>query len=232
MKSHEDSSQKKCRWNRTCLVSLQLNAAGVNDGASRRHSTQSQRLSKIPSCWQERKDGNSGQCFQTKSHVGCRELNNAVERHSYYKQDIFNMAAQVRAKKQTDCQMFPFNIFKESHAPSQPLTVVYVKAGGRRAIFLRKITVPEHLTASEHGLVLTSSRTCCTNKPHPPTNTHLLSTPGRSWNTALPMGTADQRHFKQMQAANSSQEASPVSHALARCTWVSVNKATARPGYF
>lgn len=39
--------------------------------------------------------------LRTKSHVGCLQLNNAVERHGRYKQDIFNMAAQGRAKKQT-----------------------------------------------------------------------------------------------------------------------------------
>lgn len=43
---------------------------------------------------------------QNEKPCGLLELNNAVERHGCYKQDIFNMAAQGRAKKQTGCQMF------------------------------------------------------------------------------------------------------------------------------
>lgn len=98
------------------------------------------------------------------------------------------MAAQIRAKKQMDCQMFSFNIFKESTVSSQPLAVVYVKARrkkNKKFVFLRKIPVLEHLTVREWELVLKSSSMCCTNKPNPCKNTHRVSVLDKETETLL-----------------------------------------------
>lgn len=158
-------------------------------GASTHHVAQSQGIClKFPHAGGKGRTGNRGQYLQMKSHVGCLELNNAVERRGYYKQDIFNMAAQIRAKKQMDCQMFSFNIFKESTVSSQPLAVVYVKARRKKNekfVFLRKIPVLEHLTVREWELELKLSSMYRTNKPDPCKNTHRVSVLEKETETLL-----------------------------------------------
>lgn len=143
--------------------------------------------SEIPSRWREGKDGERGQYSRTKSHVGCLQLNNAVERHGCYKQDIFNMAAQGRAKKQTG--LSDVSLTALGHGTGEtgcgenqgkhrfcPISCsFYVEARGNiyKVVFLRKAPVWEHLTCSEQELVLKPSSMCWVNKPTPSKNTQI-----------------------------------------------------------
>lgn len=99
------------------------------------------------------------------------------------------MAAQDRAKKQTDCQTFSLTpaaaqerlayrkTFKKSTVSSQPLAVVYVKAraGGKKVTDLRKVPVQEHLTCRKPELVLKPCSMCCANKSAPSKNIQISS---------------------------------------------------------